>query len=216
MIDIDELTRILLFPFKDSNTLQSLNSIQEDNIEQRFKKTQVDKFNQQQLTNEKLYSSIIDRYCEENIFKKIYLINKNDTQLVTGNSPGRNALIFLDVLSYDPMHQLVVIDQPGDDVSQNRVASDLVDILKRMSSRGKQIILVTHKAELVVNLDVDNVIVLKEDEKGDISVEYGALEYEGKGINGTTVNILNDVANILDGGVETIRRRWKRYDKKNN
>lgn len=114
------------------------------------------------------------------------------------------------------MHQLVVIDQPGDDVSQNRVASDLVDILKRMSSRGKQIILVTHKAELVVNLDVDNVIVFKEDEKGDISVEYGALEYEGKGINGTTVNILNDVANILDGGVETIRRRWKRYDKKNN
>lgn len=216
LIDIDELTRILLFPFKDSKTLQSLNSIQEDNIEQWFKKNQVDKFNQQQLTNEKLYSSIIDRYCEENIFKKIYLINKNDTQLVTGNSPGRNALIFLDVLSYDPMHQLVVIDQPGDDVSQNRVASDLVDILKRMSSRGKQIILVTHKAELVVNLDVDNVIVLKEDEKGDISVEYGALEYEGKGINGTTVNILNDVANILDGGVETIRRRWKRYDKKNN
>lgn len=69
---------------------------------------------------------------------------------------------------------------------------------------------------LEIGFDYNNIVLLKEDEKGDISVEYGALEYEGKGINGTTVNILNDVANILDGGVETIRRRWKRYDKKNN
>lgn len=215
-LDNNEIVKILLYPFRNTKSMKSLSAILEDNIEEKFKKREVDKFNQQELTNEKLYYAIIERYCEENVFKQIYLINKNDTDFISGNSPGKNALIFLDVLSHDQLHQLVIVDQPGDDVSQNRVASELIEILKRMSTNDKQIILVTHKAELVVNLDADNVIVLKEDDSGEVSIEYGALEYEGNGFKGNRVNILGDVANILDGGVETIRRRWKRYDKKNN
>ena len=76
---------------------------------------------------------------------------------------------------------------------------------------NKQILFVTHKPELVVNLDVDNAIVLKENEdNGEIEITNGALEYEN---NEEKINILKDVADILDGGEETIRKRWKRYDK---
>ena len=56
--------------------------------------------------------------------------------------------------------------------------------------------------------DVDNVIVLKNDENNNLKVSYGALEYIDD-----EVNILDEVANTLDGGVEVIRKRWKRYDK---
>lgn len=72
----------------------------------------------------------------------------------------------------------------------------------------KQVLFITHKPELVVNLDVDNVIVLKNDENNNLKVSYGALEYIDD-----EVNILDEVANTLDGGVEVIRKRWKRYDK---
>ena len=76
-------------------------------------------------------------------------------------------------------------------------------------SDNKQVLFITHKPELVVNIDVDNVIILKQiDDK--IIVNSGALEYENKEEN---INILKDVAEILDGGEETIRKRWKRYDK---
>ena len=58
--------------------------------------------------------------------------------------------------------------------------------------------------------DVDNVIVLKHEKNG-LNIYNGALEYEEKNIN-----ILKDVADTLDGGVEVIRKRWKRYDKNDN
>ena len=80
--------------------------------------------------------------------------------------------------------------------------------MRRMSD-NKQVLFITHKPELVVNLDVDNVIILKQVEDN-IIVNSGALEYESKEKN---INILKDVAEILDGGEEIIRKRWKRYDK---
>lgn len=100
-----------------------------------------------------------------------------------------------------------MVDQPGDDVSQNRISTDLISILRKMVE-FKQVLFITHKPELVVNLDVDNVIVLKNDENNNLKVSYGALEYIDD-----EVNILDEVANTLDGGVEVIRKRWKRYDK---
>lgn len=100
-----------------------------------------------------------------------------------------------------------MVDQPGDDVSQNKISTELIKILRKMSE-SKQVLFITHKPELVVNLDVDNVIILKNDENNNLKIAYGSLEYMDK-----EINVLNEVANILDGGVEVIRRRWKRYDK---
>ena len=41
-------------------------------------------------------------------------------------------------------------------------------------------------------------------------VKSGALEYQSE-----NTNIIESVANTLDGGIESIRKRWKRYDKEN-
>ena len=90
--------------------------------------------------------------------------------------------------------------------NNTNLKNNVIEIFRRMSL-NKQVLFVTHKPELVVNLDVDNVIILKENEKtGKIEITSGALEYE----NGN-INILKDIADILDGGEETIRKRWKRY-----
>ena len=78
-------------------------------------------------------------------------------------------------------------------------------------SKNRQIILVTHNPQFVVNLDVDNVIVMKKSDKQDsLIIESGALEYE----HGKT-NIIKSIADTLDGGIESIKKRWKRYEKDN-
>ena len=147
-------------------------------------------------------------YLNKKYLKQETNIYLNNKKIPNGNSQGRNAMIYLDVLADEQTNKLYIVDQPDDDISHLRLKSDVINIMKRMSD-SKQVLFITHKPELVVNLDVDNVILLKEvDDK--IVVNSGALEYEDE-LNG--INILKDVAEILDGGEETIRKRWKRYDK---
>ena len=57
------------------------------------------------------------------------------------------------------------------------------------------------------NLDVDNLIFLSKDESG-FKIRSGALEYECP-----EYNILDIVAQNIDGGLDSIRKRWKRYEK---
>ena len=105
---------------------------------------------------------------------------------------------------------LYLIDQPEDDISPHAIKKYLLSDFKRMS-KNRQIILITHNPQFVVNLDVDNVIVLTKDlDDGSLVVKSGALEYQSE-----NTNIIESVANTLDGGIESIRKRWKRYDKEN-
>ncbi|CCV64713.1 conserved hypothetical protein [Alteracholeplasma palmae J233] len=124
-------------------------------------------------------------------------------------SSGLNAQIYFDVLSSDRYKDgIYLIDQPEDDVSPKSIKGHLLRNFKDMG-RNRQVLLVTHNPQFVVNLDVDNVIVFTRD-KDKINIESGALEYQDP-----KTNILNLVATLLDGGVETIRKRWKRYEKDN-
>ena len=72
---------------------------------------------------------------------------------------------------------------------------------------SRQIILITHNPQFVVNLDVDNVIYMFKNNNR-LSIHSGALEYQSD-----CEDILKDVAETLDGGVITIRKRWKKYEK---
>ena len=123
-------------------------------------------------------------------------------------SNGLNATIYFDIISDDGKPGIYIVDQPEDDVSQKAIKESLIADFKKMSSK-RQIILVTHNPQFVVNLDVDNVICIYKD-KDKIKISSGALEYENKDTN---ENIIKMVADNLDGGVEAIRKRWKRYGK---
>ena len=113
------------------------------------------------------------------------------------------------MLADEKTNKLYIVDQPDDDISHLKLNSDVINIMRRMGD-SKQVLFITHKPELVVNLDVDNVIILKQDDNDKIVINSGALEYEN---SDKKINILKDVAEILDGGEEIIRKRWKRYDK---
>lgn len=122
-------------------------------------------------------------------------------------SAGLNAKTYFDLLSYESFQDgLYIIDQPEDNISQSAIREYLLDRFKTMGE-NRQVIIVTHNPQFVVNLDVDNLIFLSEKENH-ITIQSGALEYVCP-----QYNILDIVANNIDGGLESIKKRWKRYEK---
>lgn len=123
----------------------------------------------------------------------------------TGNTLGERALTYYKYLSYGIAGAGVFIaDQPEDNISNQRISGDLIDYLSDLRRRS-QVIIVTHNPLLVVNLDADNVIALRREKKGVERVISGCLESEDNG------SVLNEVASILDGGKEAIKRRLAAY-----
>ena len=72
---------------------------------------------------------------------------------------------------------------------------------------NRQVIIVTHNPQFIVNLDVDNVIFIGKDDDR-IYMQSGALEYKDE-----SYNILDIISTHIEGGLDTLRRRWKRYEK---
>ena len=75
-------------------------------------------------------------------------------------------------------------------------------------SKNRQVIIITHNPQFIVNLDVDNVIFIGKDENDKIYIQNGALEYFDN-----DYDILKIVADNIEGGIDSINERWKRYDK---
>lgn len=205
-IDQSKIIEILSYPLSHVKSKAQLDKLDEDDLKSKLKKNLLD----ESLSSEENYKNIVTEYVSKEILKQETVILYKDKDISSGNSQGKNALIYLNVLASDKTKNMYIVDQPGDDISHSNLKNNVIEIFRRMAM-NKQVLFVTHKPELVVNLDVDNVIILKENEEtGEIEITNGALEYENKEEN---VNILKDVADILDGGEETIRKRWKRYDK---
>lgn len=125
-------------------------------------------------------------------------------------SSGLDAKIYFDLLSYETIHDgIYIIDQPEDNISQSAIKSYLLDRFKTMGE-NRQIIMVTHNPQFIVNLDIDNLIFMTQKDSS-IKVQSGALEFACK-----DYSILDIVAQNIDGGLDSIRKRWKRYEKTTN
>lgn len=146
----------------------------------------------------------------ESDFKNINTINiGKEKDKFRELSQGFNTKIYFDIISFDKNTPgIYIVDQPEDNVSQKAIKDYVLDRFKIMSS-NRQVILVTHNPQFIVNLDVDNVIYLGKNDDG-LFVQSGALEYNEE------YNILNIVADNIDGGIKTINKRWKRYEKNSN
>lgn len=127
----------------------------------------------------------------------------------TEMSAGLDARVYFDLLSYEISRDgIYIIDQPEDNVSQLAIKNYMLEYFKTMGE-NRQVIIVTHNPQFIVNLDVDNLIFISR--RGDeIIVQSGALEYECP-----DYSVLDIVADNIDGGLESIQKRWKRYAKSN-
>jgi len=109
-------------------------------------------------------------------------------------------------LATDPFGSPFVFDQPEDDLDNEFIMAQLVPLFRRIK-KYRQVIIVTHNANLVVNTDAEQIIVA--DNQGE-SIRYiaGSLEdgnvKENKGIRA-------DICNILEGGSYAFEKRERKY-----
>ncbi len=156
----------------------------------------------------------IDTSWKENLRKfyneatkmKDYITDGTDQQI--GNTLGEMSLSYYKFFTQDHDEwNVLIVDQPEDNISNNNISQKLINYFQAIRSE-KQLIFVTHNPLLVVNLDADNVIFVR-NENGVISINDGCLEYEDE-----QTNILELIAQNMDGGKETIEKRLKVYGKK--
>jgi len=151
-----------------------------------------------------LKSKISQQIVSDAASEKAIVVNGEDC--TASYSAGFNATEYFDILSHDDTPLIYLVDQPEDDVSQTSIAENVLADLRLMRD-SHQIILITHNPQFVVNLDADNVIFLSK--KGnDMVIQSGALEYQD-----SEYDVLQLIEDNLEGGEESIRKRWKRYDK---
>ena len=122
-------------------------------------------------------------------------------------SPGtRGIVLLLLYLALDHADgRPLVIDQPEENLDPKSVFDELVELFVEAKSK-RQVIIVTHNANLVVNTDADQVVIAEvgPHPKGGlprISYEAGGLE---------NAQIRKAVCDILEGGEHAFRERARR------
>lgn len=122
-------------------------------------------------------------------------------------SPGtRGIVLLLLYLAIDADDDRpLIIDQPEENLDPQSVFEELVPVFREAKKR-RQIVIVTHNANLVVNTDVDQVIVARcgphrPGKLPEISYQTGGLESN---------ETRSAVCAILEGGARAFRERAKR------
>ncbi len=123
-------------------------------------------------------------------------------------SPGTRGIVLLLLYLVIDRHDQrpLIIDQPEENLDPKSVFDELVPHF-REARRRRQVIIVTHNANLVVNTDADQVIVASSDRKDgsglpSLSYRSGSLE---------NPEIRKAVCDILEGGERAFLDRERRY-----
>ncbi len=122
-------------------------------------------------------------------------------------SPGTRGIVLLLLYLAIDQHDMrpLIIDQPEENLDPQSIYEELVSRFRSAKER-RQIIVVTHNANLVVNADADQIIVAEagEHEPGKLpEIKYISGGLEDQYIRGK-------VCQILEGGENAFRERAKR------
>lgn len=123
-------------------------------------------------------------------------------------SPGtRGIVLLLLYLAVDLEDERpLIIDQPEENLDPNSVFEELVPQFREARKR-RQVIIVTHNANLVVNTDADQVIVARATR--DSAVSLPTLSYEMGSLENSAIR--QRVCEILEGGERAFLERERRY-----
>lgn len=137
-------------------------------------------------------------------------------ETLTAGSPGQRSAAMLSFVLHHGEEPLV-LDQPEDDLDTEWITQLVVKQL-RTSRWTRQIVVVTHNANIPVNADAERVVVLENggggvqirtstDIDGVTHQHVGAIEDE---------RVRKDIQQIMEGGVDAFVRRERRYNNELN
>lgn len=142
-------------------------------------------------------------------------------------SPGKKALVLLKLLlNLSDSDWPILIDQPEDDLDNRSIFDELILFIKEKKIK-RQIIVVTHNANIVLGGDAEQVIVANQDGTNSPNERYrfeyrcGAIENNMpilKADGEKTKGILNSkgiqqhICSILEGGEQAFELRKQKYN----
>ncbi|MNZ87871.1 hypothetical protein D3C78_1067460 [compost metagenome] len=117
---------------------------------------------------------------------------------ISQGSAGQKAATILSfLLSYG--NEPLILDQPEDDLDNGLISSLIVSKLQENKAR-RQVVVVTHNPNIVVNGDSELVIALQD--KGNIVVSAsGGLQ---------ELSVRKEVCEIMEGGKQALQQRYRR------
>jgi hypothetical protein len=158
----------------------------------------------------------------EDYFSLAYTITHRGDSILK-MSPGKRGLVLLElILHLSNSEAPILIDQPEDNLDNRTIYNELNAFVKAKKLQ-RQIIFVTHNANLVVATDAENVIVAnqsgqdqgKENRKFLFEYLSGGLEHTHRspGLPGILYQMgtREHVCDILEGGQEAFQMRERKY-----
>lgn len=172
------------------------------------------------LSKEQALRSILDDWY--NIKYEVKMGN----DIIDKMSPGKKALVLLKLLvELVESRCPILIDQPEDDLDNRSVFDQLIPFIKRKKIE-RQIIIVTHNANIVLGADAEEIIVANQDgvgsekklkrfeyRSGSIESDYPIYKEDGKKEDGilNQQGIQQHICDILEGGIEAFEKRKNKY-----
>lgn len=119
-------------------------------------------------------------------------------------SPGeRGSLLLVFYLLLDARNIPLILDQPEDNLDNESVANILVPFIREAKKR-RQIVIITHNANLAVVSDAEQIIRVKIDKQNNNKFSFASGSLES--------NIVNDVIDVLEGTRQSFNKRHDKYD----
>lgn len=156
----------------------------------------------------------------------IHYIVTSGQDTIEEMSPGKKALVLLELLiSLEDSKCPILIDQPEDDLDNRSIYNDLVQFIRR-KKKERQIIIVTHNANVVLGADAEEIIIAnqkgKDTENAERRFEYrsGAIENDEVIVDNTgnpipgilnQAGIQTQICDILEGGRVAFQLRQNKY-----
>ena len=203
----------------------------------------LDSFNEESYNSEKLkeiikklLSEILELKKGHNVENTLRDINDDwynikykvimDNDDIKIMSPGKKALVLLKLLiDLEESKCPILIDQPEDDLDNRSVFDELIPFIRR-KKKERQIIVVTHNANIVLGADAEEIIIANQSgsksENKEKRFEYrsGAIENDnpvldsaGRREDGilSSKGIQQHICDILEGGQIAFEKRKNKY-----
>ncbi len=218
------------FPTFRTATSYDLFSLQEDAYDRKLLSTVWEAMNGE---NPQSSLSVKGGYTREDAISRlfddwynIHYLVESGGDTIERMSPGKKGLVLLELLiNLEDSKCPILIDQPEDDLDNRSIYNDLVRFI-RAKKKERQIIIVTHNANVVVGADAEEVIIANQDGTGTENAER-RFEYRSGAIENDSPNtdtngricpgILNrsglqtQICEILEGGRAAFDLRKEKY-----
>ncbi len=122
------------------------------------------------------------------------------SSIVQGSPGQKSAAILALLLAHGD--EPIVLDQPEDDLD-NHVIHDLIVRQIRENKRRRQVIVVTHNPNIVVNGDAEQVIAMDHQNGQCIALEDGTGALQEPGVR-------DEVCRVMEGGRQAFQARYRR------